>query len=198
MNIAGTRVMLRAIEIIDLEPVHRWANDPEIQGQLGGWHFPLSKTSLATWIQSFRHDSCDQRFIIDAPGAGPIGIATLTQINWKDRNAFEGILIGEPGERRKGHATDALAALSRYAFEELGLERLDTTIVEFNDASLKLHEDCGWVREGRKERAVFRKNRFWTNVLLGMTRSSYELSLKGVAERVTRERNAVPMRNSPG
>jgi RimJ/RimL family protein N-acetyltransferase len=104
---------------------------------------------------------------------------TLTQINWKDRNAFHGLLIGERGQRRKGFAAAAIVALLRYAFEELGLRRLDTTIVEYNIASLKLHLDrCGWINEGRKESAVFRKKRYWANVILGMTSEQYSACLE--------------------
>jgi RimJ/RimL family protein N-acetyltransferase len=174
MNIVGKRVTMRALELDDVASVHRWSNDPEVQDGLGGWHFPLSRNSLDTWIRGFHHDGVDQRFIIDVRDIGPIGLATLTSINWKDRNAFHGILIGESAQRRKGFATDAVLSLMRYAFEELGLQRLDTTIVEFNQQSLALHVDkCGWTEEGRKQSAVYRKNRFWTNVVLGVTRESY-------------------------
>lgn len=174
MIISGNHVRLRAIEIADVPSIHRWTNDPEIQAQLGGWHFPLSMASLESWVTSFRHDSPDQRLLIDSDEAGTIGVITLTAINWKDRNAFEGLLIGEREHRRKGYARDALSALMRYAFEEMGLERLDTTIIEYNEGSLALHEQLGWITEGIKERAIFRRNRFWSNVVLGITRRRYE------------------------
>ena len=178
MNIAGRTVLLRAIEIEDLPVLHRWSNDPEVQNSLGGWHFPLSKAALQRWVEHFRHDGADQRFIVDGAEAGPVGLVTLTSINWKDRNAFHGLLIGERDQRRKGFAADALFTIMRYAFEELGLQRLDTTIVEYNNASLALHVNkCGWREEGRKKEAVFRQNRFWSNILLGMTRGDYELGL---------------------
>lgn len=179
MNIMGKNVFLRALEIDDVPALHRWSNDPEIQQGLGGWHFPLSKAALQTWIASFSHDSRDQRFVIEVPGTGPVGLITLTSINWKDRNAFHGVLIGERAQRRKSFAADAIVAIMRYAFEELGLQRLDTTIVEYNTGSLALHIDkCGWIKEGRKEGAVFRRNRFWANVVLGVTRDEYAASLQ--------------------
>jgi len=179
MNIIGKNVMLRAVELDDLTALQRWSNDPEVQYGLGGWHFPLSKASLQNWVGSFRFDSDDQRFIIEAPGAGAIGLVTLTSINWKDRNGFHGILIGEREQRGKGFAADAIVSLMRYTFEELGLQRLDTSIVEYNTASLALHIDkCGWTKEGRKEQAVFRKNRFWANIILGVTRDEYASNLR--------------------
>ncbi len=64
--------------------------------------------------------------------------------------------------------------MMRYAFEELQLERLDTTIIAHNKASLRLYiERCGWLEEGRKTRAFFRRNAFHDNVILGITRDRY-------------------------
>lgn len=174
MHILGGRVVLRAIEAEDVDALHRWSNDPDVQHGLGGWHFPLSRAGLVTWVANFRADANDQRMVIDVPGRGAVGLVTMTAINWKDRNAFHGILVGDASSRRQGIATDAVNAIMRYAFLELGLERLDTTIVEFNEPSLALHVDrCGWSREGRKENAVFRNGRYWANVILGVTREAY-------------------------
>lgn len=175
MNIVGERTVLRAVERDDLPLLHGWANDPEIQFNLGSWHFPLSRTGMERWFESFRYDANDQRFMIDAPDHGAIGMTNLVDINWKDRNAFTGMLIGDPALRGKGYGTDAVRTIMSYAFEELQLERLDTTIIAHNAASLALYIDkCGWIEEGRKARAFFRRNEFHDNVILGITRERYE------------------------
>lgn len=178
MNIAGKSVVLRAVERTDLALLQEWANDPAIQYNLGRWHFPLSLTALESWFETFRHDGLDQRFMIDTKDNGAIGMTNLVEINWKDRNAFTGLLIGATSLRRRGYGADAVQTVMRYAFEELGLERLDTTIIAHNDASLGLYiEKCGWIEEGRKARAFFRRNAFHDNVILGITRDRYsELS----------------------
>ena len=175
MNILGKGIVLRAIEATDIDALHHWNNDPEIQNNLGGWHFPTSRASVEKWVGSFRIDSTDQRFIIEAEGHGAVGMANLVQINWKDRNGFHGMLIGDRNLHGRGIGASVVSAIMRYAFEELGLERIDTTIVEYNAASLKLYlQKCGWVEEGRKARAIYRQGRFWTNVLLGVTRAQYD------------------------
>ncbi len=174
MNVHGDKITLRAVEKSDLAALHQWANDPEIQFNLGQWHFPLSETAILQWFETFRHDGLDQRFVIDTIEYGPIGMTNLVNINWKDRNAFTGIMVGMPALRRKGFGADAVRATMRYAFEELGLERLDTTIIAHNIASLGLYlGKCGWIEEGRKARAFFRRNQFHDNVILGITRDRY-------------------------
>jgi len=174
MNIVGRNVVLRAIEGEDLPLLQSWGNDPDIQFNVGSWHFPLSAEALSRWFEGFRHDGTDQRFMIDTRDHGTIGTTNLVSINWKDRNAFTGLLIGDFAMRRRGYGAGAVQAMMKYAFEELGLERLDTTIIAHNEASLGLYlEKCGWIEEGRKTRVFFRRNRYWDNVILGVTRDRY-------------------------
>lgn len=175
MNIVGQKIILRAIEKQDIPLLLKWSNSPEIQYNLGDWHFPLSSNFIEKWIDNFSFDSTDQRFIIYHEKEGPIGLANLVKINWKDRNAFHGILIGDQKYRGQGYGQDTVLSIMRYAFEELNLERLDTTIIEHNEASLKLYiKKCGWIEEGRKENTFFRQNRFWSNIILGITRERWQ------------------------
>lgn len=174
MNIIGKQICLRAIEKKDLPLLQKWANDPEIQNMLGGWHFPTSELDQERWFASLSCTSKDQRFAIEVPKIGLIGTANLVSIDWKNRNAFHGIMLGETNMHRKGYGVDTLMALMRYAFDELGLDRLDTDIIESNVASLKLHIDkCGWLVEGRKPQWYFRQGRKWDKVLLGVTKKRY-------------------------
>lgn len=174
MNIIGKSVILRAIEHEDLPLLQKWSNDPEINYMLGGWHFPSSKQDQSKWFQSLNLTSLGQRFAIEVADLGLIGMANLVDINWKDRNAFHGILLGDIDVRGKGYGTDTVMTLMRYAFEELNLERLDTTIIEYNGPSLRLYtEKCGWKIEGRKKNYYFRKNQFWDIVIIGINREDY-------------------------
>ena len=174
MNISGKHVVLRAIERTDLALLHKWANDPEIQRSLGGWHFPTSLKDTEEWFAGLSCNSANQRFVVETKAQGMIGTANLSAIDWKNRNAFHGVMIGQKSNRGKGHGVDAVMALMRYAFDELGMARLDTDIIEHNEPSLKMHvEKCGWVVEGRKANAYFRQGRYWEKVLLGITRERY-------------------------
>ena len=174
MNIKGKKVTLRAIERSDLPPLHKWANDPEINLMIGRWHFPSSMTDQEKWFETLNINSLNQRFAIEVEGKGIIGTANLTDINWKDKNAAHGMLIGDPASRRKGYAVDSIMSIMRYAFEELGLNRIDTTIIEYNESSFGVYtRKCGWTIEGRQRNWFFRKNRYWDRFVLGITREDY-------------------------
>ena len=53
-----------------------------------------------------------------------------------------------PGARGRGVATHAVRQLARWAFAELGLARLELTCGPDNEASQRVAERCGFVREG--------------------------------------------------
>lgn len=174
MNIQGKKVLLRAIEQTDLESLHKWANDPNIWPLLAGWHFPTSMKDQQRWYESLSVHSLHQRFAIEAPDVGLIGTANLVDINWKDRNAFHGMMLGDVDIRGKGYGKDTIMTVMRYAFEELGLERLDGSMIEYNEASLAVYvRKCGWKEEGRQRNYYFRKNRYWDKIIVGVTRADY-------------------------
>lgn len=179
MNIKGENILLRAIEEDDLKSLHKWSNDQEIQYWLGGWHPPSSEIVMEEWFKRITKDNKNIRFAIDHKELGLIGTANLVEINWKDKNAFHGMLLGDKDIRGKGIGVDVVNSIMKFAFEELGLQRLDGSIIEYNEASLKLYiEKCGWKKEGVQRDWYFRKNKFWDKLIVGITRDDYFEQLK--------------------
>ncbi len=178
MNIRGKIITLRAIEESDLVQLHQWSNDPDIWPLLGGSHFPLSLASTRRWFDSLSSDLLNQRFAIDAGSLGLVGTANLVDIDWKNSNAFHGMMLGSPEVRGKGIGVDTVMAVMRYAFEELHLERLDGSMIEYNEPSLAMYcKKCNWQVEGRQRNWYFRQGRYWDRIIVGVTRSDYEALL---------------------
>ncbi|MBK8614422.1 MAG: GNAT family N-acetyltransferase [Flavobacteriales bacterium] len=175
MNIKGKKVLLRAIEPQDLAQLQQWANDPEIQSGLGGWHFPSSSEDQRKWYASLSLGSINQRFALETPDHGLIGTANIVDIDWKNGNAFHGLMLGDKEIRGKGYGLDAVMTIMRYAFDELGLHRLDGSMIEYNEASLGLYiGKCGWKEEGRQRDWYFRKGRHWDRILVGVTAADHK------------------------
>ena len=174
MNIKGKKVLLRAIEEKDLDLLHKWSNDAEIWYNLGGWHFPISKKDQFKWYENLNANSLNQRFAIEVEEEGLIGTVSLVEIDWKNKNAFAGLQLGDKNLRGKGYGIDTFMTIQRYAFEELGLERLDGTVIEYNAPGLGfITKHCGWKEEGRQRNWYYRKNRFWDRIIVGILRSDY-------------------------
>lgn len=173
MNIKGKFVTLRAMEKSDLPMILDMFNDPELENLVVGWAFPLSMTQQENWYVNHLNDANNFRFVIDTNDDGAVGIATLVDIDWKNRHALHGIKLCNKRFRTKGIGTDAVMAIMRYAFDELGLHRLDGSWFDMNVASSKLYTKCGWKVEGRKREYVY-KNGEWRDLnIVGVTAQDY-------------------------
>jgi RimJ/RimL family protein N-acetyltransferase len=175
MNIQGKIVTLRAPELEDVPKLHKWSNDPDIWNLLGGWHFPFSSRSTEEWVRSRKDNNLtDHVFCIVTPEEGVIGTANIVNIDWKNKTAFHGIMIGDEKLRGRGYALDAVFAIMRYSFMDLGLNRLDSDIIEYNHRSIKFYlEKCGWKSEGVRRDWYFRNGKYHDKVVVGVTREDY-------------------------
>ncbi len=173
------RVRIRAIEREDLETLARWANDPEIWQFLGGWHFPVSRESVARWFERLDQETHARRFAVEVQGLGLVGTTNLAEIDWKNGHAEHGLMLGEPAFRGKGFGADIVRIMTRYAFEDLRFHRLDAYIIAYNEPSLRLYTKCGWREEGRQRGWYFRQERYWDRVLMGITRDDAPAALVG-------------------
>lgn len=157
MNIYGEKVLLRAIEPKDNALLLELINDPNTEKMLGGASFPVSETAQAKWI-------CDQmgrtdvlRCIIaeqQAPEKG-LGTIILSDIDRKNGNAQVHLKLSASG-RGKGYGTDALKAVVDYAFRQLRLHCVYADVLEYNTASQKLFEKCGFHKDGLLRGRVYK------------------------------------------
>jgi len=155
-------------------------NDQEIWNLLDGWHFPFSKRSTEEWIKNRKDNNLNSHvFCIDVPDVGLIGTANLVDIDWKNGNAFHGMMLGDIDTRGKGYALDSVMAIMRYAFDELGLYRLDGSMISTNIRSIKFYiEKCGWKKEGVKKGWYYRRGERFDKIVVGITKDEYYELLK--------------------
>jgi len=173
MNIKGKFVTLRAIEKEDLELMREMLNDPKIENLVVGWAFPVSKYQQNQWYENNINNTSNLRFIIETPDDGAVGLATLTEIDWKNRRAYHGIKLTNMKNRTKGIGTDAVMAIMRYAFDELQLNRLDGSWFETNVGSQKLYTKCGWKVEGKQRQYVYKNGQYRDLIIVGVLRDDY-------------------------
>jgi len=101
------------------------------------------------------------------------------KIDWRNKNAWHGIMIGDKNIRGKGYGIDTVMTTMRYAFDEMGLERLDGQMIEYNEPSIGMYcKKLGWKKEGTLRNWYFRRGRFWDKVVVGITRKDYKKLIK--------------------
>ena len=65
-----------------------------------------------------------------------------------------------PQHMGRGYGFEATRLVPSYAFESLGLHRVDLRVLDFNERVIHLYRRCGFVTEGR-ERESCRINESW-------------------------------------
>jgi RimJ/RimL family protein N-acetyltransferase len=78
------------------------------------------------------------------------------------------VIVGRPNDRSHGYGAEAIAMIVRYAFEDLGLNRVGLSVFDFNSAAISTYERLGFVHEGRLRRAVKREDGFRDALLMSV------------------------------
>ena len=164
-------VYLRALEIDDLERVHKWHNDIEMWDLLTSPFRYVSRASEEEWLrkkQSYSNEEVNLAICLTG-NSEHIGNIYLREISWIARHGhMSGILIGDPVHRSKGYGTSALRRLIEHAFGDLGLRRLYTYVLDENKPSARMMEKCGFVVEGKLRKHAFKAGKFKDVVVMGV------------------------------
>lgn len=89
-----------------------------------------------------------------------VGVTTIREIDWISRHGVTAVHIGDRSQRGNGYASDAVRLRTAYAFNELGLERLESESLASNLAMHRVLEKAGYQKIGRK-RHYFYSGGMW-------------------------------------
>ncbi|GAB4454401.1 MAG: GNAT family protein [Armatimonadaceae bacterium] len=153
-HLNGPRVRLVAPTEEMLPQYIAWFSDTEITRYLGR-DIPPSPIEEREWFERVSKSEKDVVWAI-LLGDRPIGTIGIHAIDWRNRHAVTGIMIGAKEEWGKGYAPEAQALRTRYAFEELGLEKLMTSAVVGNNRSIRALEKGGYKQCGLFRRHLYR------------------------------------------
>lgn len=176
MVILNGCVKLRAIEEEDYDLLFRMVNSPDIENEICGWAFPISKKEQQNWMDHFHNSESDIKLIIECRNGKAIGMISLSRIDWKNRTAVIGYKTDAPIEwRMKGDTIDAVNGILNYAFNELGLHCIIADILEYNTFSKKLIKKAGFFEEGRLRERIY-KNGAWHDVIMySLLKSEFDM-----------------------
>jgi RimJ/RimL family protein N-acetyltransferase len=168
----GQRVTLRALDPADAETVWRWYHDHEfslLDGNIYGTSLETTRAFLAS-LQSPGFP--DVSLGIEDEHGTLIGLVRLKRVRAEDRCTDFGIAIARAYWSR-GYGTDTTRAILRFAFEEMGLHRVQLGYVEYNARARRCYDKCGFTEEGRERRAKYREGRWYDNVLMAILEDEF-------------------------
>ena len=160
-RLVGNGVELRRHDRANYSLYARWYSDEEIW-RLTSWAAePMQPQAVERLFEEREKSSVEDSFAIHREGEEePLGVIGLMNISEANASADLSVIIGDEGERAKGLGTEAIRVILRYAFEDLGLERVNLSVFEFNEPAISSYEKIGFKKEGRISRAVRRDGAF--------------------------------------
>ncbi|RUS47203.1 GNAT family N-acetyltransferase [Cohnella sp. AR92] len=176
----GEKVMLREYRFEDLVPIRNWVNDPGIVESLSDI-FLMPQTVEAT--ESFLNMMMERKpdragFVIaHADTQLYIGQINLDSIDWKNRVGRIGVVIGNAAEQGQGYGKEAMTLLIDFAFQDLGLNRLELEVYDFNERGIRCYRSCGFREEGRFRERQFKKGRYVDVIAMGLLRSEWDAEI---------------------
>lgn len=152
----------------------RWMNDPLATEWTLIGDSPLSRLAEEDFFekmlrQDLKHPT-DIVFAIETLEGEHIGISGVHQINWRDRVATTGTLIGADERRGRGYGSDAARVRLRYVFDVLGLRMLLSEVMADNTKSLKMLQKAGYKEVGRIPRRHWKRGAYRDSVILMIER----------------------------
>ncbi len=189
------RLTLRKMSVYDSKDMYDYARRPEVTKYLL-WHEHESEQ------QSYEH-LC---YIADAYKRGDyydwgvtltdsgkmIGTCGYTSFDFEHGRVEIGYVLN-PDFWGQGIATEAVSALTEFAFKELNANRVEIHFIEGNNASLKVAEKCGMTLEGYLKQYMLIKGEYKNIGFAAVTRDKFEI--RGRYEKIEKSSFWNPFKN---
>ena len=162
MHIVGLkedRVQLRRLDRgLHLENALRWMNDPEVTATIERNFGVSRKVEEAFFDMAENPGETALYWAIHDEADAHVGFIDFHQVSWRHRLAIGGLVIGDRSAWGKGYATDAVRSRTKFAFEQMGLHRVEGHTI--CPAMRRVYEKCGYAHEGTWREKIWRDGRW--------------------------------------
>lgn len=141
--------------------------DPEV-ARLTGCRAHFSRDEVVTFFLSCVDDPDRRDFLLLDPAGKIIGESVINEIDWDTRCANFRIGIFHPEDRGQGIGSWMVRVTRDYAFESLGLHRLELDVFSFNPRAERAYEKAGFRREGVRRDAVRDGDGYGDDILMAI------------------------------
>jgi RimJ/RimL family protein N-acetyltransferase len=177
----GDRVRLRAVEPDDWQTFFDWNRDSD--GARGSYHvpFPGSAEAARRWAAetALRQPEGDVfRWVVENLAGEMVGTINTHSCDPRSGTFGYGLSIRREHQRR-GYASEAIALVLRYYFQELRYQKASVRVYSFNEPSIRLHERAGFQLEGRLRREIYTEGRYFDVLVFGMTAEEFAARATG-------------------
>lgn len=160
---------LRPIRGSDAEAY--WAQgfgvDPEVD-RLTGSRSDFTREEVLAYFHRCLEAEDRADFLIIGPDGRILGESVVNEIDWKTRCGNFRIALFHSDSCGKGIGSWAVRMTRDFAFETLGLHRLELDVFSFNPRAVRAYEKAGFQREGVRREAVLDGTTYGDDILMAI------------------------------
>lgn len=164
IKLTDENVTLREFTSDDKYHLVELANNPKISINLrDGFPNPYTVADAENFLEKYAGQESSLVLAIEYKGiyVGNIGLHKGTDVYRK--SAEIGYFLGEP-YWNLGIMTKAVPLICEYGFANLDIVRIHAGIFEFNPASMRVLEKCGFKREAVFEKAIIKEGKIYDEI----------------------------------
>ena len=175
MLFESTRIILRKMTAQDTEIYHEWRNDTEVMQTTAPFLDVYNIRETEEFVNQVILGSQFSKsyIIVEKESNKAIGIASLINIDYKNRNAECIIDIGDKEVWGKGYGTETMKLILEFGFLEMNLHRIFLRVFSFNSRAIKLYEKLGFQQEGRSREGFFREGKWHDIIHMSILQKEY-------------------------
>ena len=154
MVIESKRLILRSWEDGDIDDIVEGLNNINVSKWLASVPYPYTDNDAQNFIKRAKEQDENTKIslaIVLKENNKVIGGTEIRNINKKDGTAGGGIWLNEKYQKN-GYGTEAFYTKIKYAFEVLGLRRMENGYFQNNEKSKRMQEKLGFKNEGIKRK----------------------------------------------
>ena len=171
----GRLTRLRPLEEDDLAALAAWWDVPTWMAHQTLHVLPRPRAKTEEMFRSWSANGSATSVGFSIETISPtelVGHVTLYGIDPVVRCGTLAVIIGAPHTDR-GLGTDALRVMTRYAFEELGLNKVELRVWADNPRAVHVYRRLGFALEGTRRAVGFHRGAFRDEHLMGLLAAEY-------------------------
>lgn len=171
------RLVIRALRPDDARDLAERRNDPRA-AELQNWELPFPEERARAMVESIAamdgpaNEEWWMAVVADADSGATFG-DVVVHLSWEGRTAEVGYTLS-PDHWGRGFASEAVAALVEYLFDEMEVTRVMGMLHPANVASAQVLERNGLLFEGHTRSSFWLAGEVSDDYLYGMTRQDWE------------------------
>ncbi|MCX4649386.1 MULTISPECIES: GNAT family N-acetyltransferase [unclassified Streptomyces] len=190
--LTGEKALLRPFTEADATAIAQVIEDPEVIRYTFEPSAELTLERLRAWYGS-RSEQADRLdlAVTDRATGTVVGEVVLYDWNPANRSCAFRTLIGPRG-RGRGLGTEATQLIVGYAFERVGLHRIQLDVYAHNHRARRVYEKVGFVEEGTRRQAQLRDGAWLDEVVMSILSHEWDARDNGSVRAHCASANGTP------